>query len=66
MSVCLCLSLSLIRGTRYDAYDLLATVEANWNLGDLGRNDAKGKVFKGLTPQSEQHAAPISVDRGVL
>jgi len=31
--------------TEYNHYSLLKTVEENWNLGDLGRNDKKAKSF---------------------
>lgn len=31
--------------TRYDHYSLLRTVEDNWNLGNLGRNDATATPF---------------------
>ncbi|KNC96467.1 uncharacterized protein SPPG_08058 [Spizellomyces punctatus DAOM BR117] len=34
--------------TNYSHYSLLRTIEDNWNLGNLGREDTKAVVFKGL------------------
>jgi len=31
--------------TKYDHYSLLATIEANWGLGNLGRGDAGATIF---------------------
>jgi hypothetical protein len=31
--------------THYDHYSLLRTIESNWELGNLGRNDTKGNTF---------------------
>jgi acid phosphatase len=31
--------------TRYDHYSLLATIEQNWGLGNLGRNDVGATIF---------------------
>lgn len=32
-------------GTAYNHYSILATVENNWDLGDLGENDAGAATF---------------------
>ncbi|ORX94445.1 hypothetical protein K493DRAFT_315498 [Basidiobolus meristosporus CBS 931.73] len=39
-----------IDSTRYDHYSLLRTIEDNWELGTLGRNDTKAYPFKNLVP----------------
>jgi hypothetical protein len=31
--------------THYDHYSLLRTIESNWELGNLGRNDTRGNTF---------------------
>ena len=31
--------------TKYDHYSMLATVESNWDLGDLGLNDGGARKF---------------------
>ena len=32
-------------GTEYNHYSIMATVEKNWELGDLGKHDAKAVPF---------------------
>jgi len=41
-------------GTSYNHYSLLRTIEDNFELGNLGRNDAKANTFQCLTPPSSR------------
>jgi len=39
----------------YTHFNLLATVEQNWNLGDLGRHDKDATAFKCLHPANKRN-----------